>query len=177
MFVRAVIVSVLLIFVLPDTLLASPATPIATPQATPATLVDANAPKWECDKLAEYHANVVDLFLKAPSSQDVSDALNTDDFTTLRPSQARSASIGADEWATSLEKMNNIPRAALEYHKALTDSLSALSSMLLSYANGGVFAMLPYTDVAQSANANLVAASALGYARCPSQWEVVVGKD
>jgi len=141
--------------------------PIATPKASPTSI--AISPAWECDRLESYHQEMLDLLSDIDGADEVRQVINADDFTRIRPSTARIASEALDEWVSELEDMGDVPRAAWEYHKALTESLGVASTMMLSYASGGAFALLPYAETSEEVNTELAAASQRGYLRCKDQ--------
>ena len=133
--------------------------------------------KWECNRLGTYQSEMLALLQTVDDYDAVRAVMTTDDFSQVRPSQAKAASRGLDEWATKLEEMDDIPAAAKEYHEAMIATFGALSAMLLSYANGGVFALLAYTDTMDSLKTQTDRAAALGVERCGSAWIDVFGNN
>lgn len=130
---------------------------------------------WGCADLEEYQSERFALLQSVDNYDDVEELLETDDFTTLRPSVARRASEGLDEWAGLLEEMDDVPKAAEEYHEAFIDLISTMSSMLNSYAGGGILAAAAYGDAAEASSDALDAAERLGERRCGDDWTDAFG--
>jgi hypothetical protein len=142
---------------------------------TPAPASGRTRDTWGCADLEDYQSERYSLLLSVENYEAVETLLETDDFTTLRPSVARRASDGLDEWAGLLEEMDDVPKAAEEYHEAFIDLISTMSSMLVSYAEGGILAAAAYGDAADAATDSLDAAEQLGERRCGDAWTDAFG--
>lgn len=156
------------------TTIASPVGTLGTPQASPVSkVID---PAWQCDQLARYQREALSLLDNIDGADAAREVINSHDFTRIRPSTARTASDALDEWASDLEDMDDVPRAAQEYHDALTKTLGVVSAMMLSYASGGALALSPYTETSRELSSELEAASYRGLLRCGDQWTDVFGE-
>jgi len=145
------------------------------PRPTPTPASSNSRATWGCSDLEDYQSERYSLLLTVENYDAVEKLFETDDFTTLRPSVARRASEGLDEWAGLLEEMDDVPRAAEEYHEAYIDLISTMSSMLNSYAEGGIFAAAAYGDAAEASTDALDAAERLGERRCGDDWTDAFG--
>lgn len=131
--------------------------------------------RWGCADLEDYQAELFSLLLSVDEYDAVETLLDADDFTTLRPSVLRRASDGLDEWAGLMEEMDDVPLAAQEYHEAFIDLVSMMSTVTISLANGGAFAIVPYSDAMETVTDDLDAAERLGERRCGDDWTDVFG--
>lgn len=142
---------------------------------TPTPVASRTRDTWDCADLEDYQSEMFSLLSSVENYDDVEKVIESDDFTTLRPSVARRASEGLDEWAGLLEEMDDVPKAAEEYHEAFIDLISTMSSMLNSYASGGVLAAAAYGDAAEETSDALDDAERLGERRCGDDWTDVFG--
>lgn len=143
------------------------------PTPTPAS--SRSSDRWGCSDLADYQGEMFALLLQVDEYDAVARLMDADDFTSLRPSVLRRASDGLDQWAGMLEEMDDVPPGAEEYHVAFVNLIGLMASVTIALANGGTFAVIPYTDAMDAATADLNSASRLGERRCGAEWIDVFG--
>ncbi len=166
----SVVIALFLLVAFGGPAVASKATPAASPQVSP---VGTPVGGWGCDSLSSYVAKQKESLYALDEVDDMRAIFAAEDFTTIRPSVALSASKGFDKWVSELQEIP-VPPAAVEYNKAFINTYSTISSMLVSYANGGMFAMLPYQDALDAEKQDLSKGYVLGKARCGTQWTDVI---